>query len=302
MKALSASALFFFSILPSLSAEEAPAIRALDGPLDLLDAELSQFEIWVGVPHATVKGLPEGTFQSRNVHKGRPIGFDRELKGIFTVQREGDEPVLRISGEIYAALSTLDAFANYHLSTQFRWGEKKWAPRLEKKRDSGILYHCYGEHARFWQVWKTSLEYQVQETDFGDFIPLAGNTAKPKKVPGPLVDIRGGQRQDREQFLPDQDEYFTPKGYVDASSEHDAPHGEWNLLEVFVLGNDAVHLINGHVVMVVENARQPDGTPLTSGPIQIQSEAAECYYKQLRLTPITEFPPSVLENVRFREP
>ena len=52
-----------------------------------------------------------------------------------------------------------------------------------------------------------------------------------------------------------------------------------------MVGNDAVHVVNGEVVMVVQDAVDGDGQPLTAGQIQLQSEAAECFYKGLRLTP-----------------
>lgn len=179
-------------------------------------------------------------------------------------------------------------------------GDAKWPPREHLKRDSGILYHCYGAHGRFWEVWMTSMEYQVQETDFGDYIGLGGNTAKPEPVGGPITDIRGDGDAQPRRYDPNSERYFNGSGYIHASSEHDAPHGEWNHLEIYVLGNNAVHLINGHVVMVVENARKPDGTPLVSGQLQIQSEAAECYYKDMVLTPISEFPESITQHVRFK--
>lgn len=41
--------------------------------IKLLDADLSYFEKWNGVPHTSVEGLPEGTYQSDNVHKGTPL-------------------------------------------------------------------------------------------------------------------------------------------------------------------------------------------------------------------------------------
>lgn len=268
-------------------------------PISLLDKDLSKFEIWIGSPHSTVEGLPEGTYQSDKVTRGKPMGLNADVKNVFSVIEENGEPVLYITGEIYGGLTTLQEYENYHLSMQFKWGEKKWEPRLNDKRDSGILYHAYGAHGRFWNVWKTSLEYQVQETDLGDFISIGGNTGKPK-VGGPATDIRGDGNADPKKYDPASDQYFSGKGYIHAASEPDSPHGEWNTLELYVIGNDAVHLVNGEVVMVVENARKPDGTPLVNGQIQIQSEAAECFYKDMVLTPITDFPASIKENVRFK--
>ena len=31
--------------------------------IELFDSDLSHFEKWNGVPHSTIKGLPEGTYQ-----------------------------------------------------------------------------------------------------------------------------------------------------------------------------------------------------------------------------------------------
>jgi hypothetical protein len=64
---------------------------------------------------------------------------------------------------------------------------------------------------------------------------------------------------------------------------------------------EPIHLVNGHVVMVVEDATKPDGTDLRKGYIQLQSEAAECYYKNFVLTPIRAFPPELLTEIRFRD-
>ncbi len=265
----------------------------------LIDETLSHFEKWNGVPHSTVKGLPEGTYQSDNVHAGTPLGINNDIKNVFTVITENGEPILKITGEIYGGLTTKASYGNYHLSVLFKWGDKKWEPRLDAKRDSGILYHCYGDHGRFWKTWKTSLEYQVQENDLGDFIPLDGNTMTPK-IAGPKTDIRGDFSKEKK-FDPTSEVYSEGKGYIQAASEHDKPHGEWNLLEIYVIGNDAVHLVNGEIVMVVENAINPEtGKPLTNGQIQIQSEAAECYYKDLTLTFIKKFPNKIRKKVRFK--
>ncbi|WP_282134751.1 3-keto-disaccharide hydrolase [Seonamhaeicola maritimus] len=267
--------------------------------IELFDKDLSNFEIWQGVPHSSVKDLPEGTYQSDNVHNGTPVGLNKNIKNVFSTITENGELVLKISGEIYGGLTTKDTYKNYHLSVFFKWGDKKWEPRLDVKRDSGILYHCYGAHGRFWNTWKTCLEYQVQESDLGDFIPLGGNAATPK-VGGPIVDIRGDFK-DEKKFDPASEVYSEGSGYIQAASEHDAPHGEWNHLEIYVIGNDAVHVVNGNIVMVVENAKNPEaGKPLTSGQIQIQSEAAECYYKNLTLTPIKKFPKKIKKEVRFK--
>jgi len=269
--------------------------------IKLLDANLTNFEKHIGVPHISIIGLPEGTYQSENVTKGKPLGVNNDLKNVFTTTNINGETTLNITGEIYGCITTKETYSNYHFSTMFKWGNKKWAPRLDRRKDTGILYHSYGEHGRFWATWKTCLEFQVQETDLGDFISLGGNTAEPK-VGGPIVEIRGDAEAKVKQYNPNFDTYFEGKGYINAYLEPQSPHGDWNHLELYVIGNDAVHVVNGKVVMVVENAINPEtNKPLTEGQIQIQSEAAECYYKDMTITPITEFPEFILEQVRFKK-
>lgn len=253
--------------------------------LDLLDDSLSQWEAFIGVPHSSVVGLPAGTAQSDDVTVGTPLGLNNDPRRVFTTYREKGTTVLRISGEIYGGLTTKSDYANYHLEVDFMWGERKWAPRLDQKRDSGLLYSCRGNHGAFWNVWKSCLEFQVQETDLGDIHLLAGPTCK-----------------SRYRVLGEKQNIFDPHspsgwgkwaGHLSASEEPDAPHGEWNHLEIYVLADSAVHMANGKVIMALIEARDGNGQPLTSGQIQLQSEGAECFYRNLRLTPITGLPAEI---------
>ena len=120
--------------------------------IQLLDEDLSHFEKWNGVPHTTILGLPEGTYQSDNVHKGTALGLNNDIKNVFSVIKEDGELILKITGEIYGGLTTKASYENYHLSVMFKWGDKKWEPRLEDLRDSGILYHAHGDHGSFWNT------------------------------------------------------------------------------------------------------------------------------------------------------
>ncbi|GAA4233580.1 DUF1080 domain-containing protein [Postechiella marina] len=268
--------------------------------ITLFDSELSNFEKWIGVPHETVEGLPAGTYQSANVHAGTPLGLNNDIKNVFSTIEENGEVVLKITGEIYGGLTTKASYQNYHLSVYFKWGEKKWAPRLNILRDNGILYHAYGAHGRFWKTWKTSLEYQVQETDMGDFISIGGNTGQPK-VGSPIIEIKGDNTDKRGKFNINSKTYLKKPGYVSAYPETDLPNGQWNHLELYVVGNNSVHVVNGEIVMVVENAKKHDGTILNKGQIQIQSEAAECYYKQLTITGINKFPKKIRKQIQLKK-
>lgn len=255
---------------------------------ELLDSDLSRWDRWLGVPHSSVEGLPEETFKSGDVHSGKPLGLNNDPKSVFSTMQVGDETWLHVSGEIFGGLVSKESYQNYHLQLQFKWGEKKWEPRLNDKRDSGIIYHSRGEHGAFWKVWKAGLEYQVQEKDMGDFIPLAGPTAQ----------FRLHTDGKREVFDLDS-EYTTAKGYTHCLLEPDFPIGEWNTLDLYVFEDSAIHVVNGVVVMAIKHAVDATGNPLISGQIQLQSEAAECYYKNIRITPIESLPEDLMVEARF---
>ncbi|MEM1085977.1 MAG: DUF1080 domain-containing protein [Verrucomicrobiota bacterium] len=259
-----------------------------DGWRDLLDPKLSDWEIYIGVPHKTVEipGGPEST--SEDGTNGTPLGLNNDPLKIFTTEEKDGETLLNITGQIYGALSSKEEFSNYHLSLEFRWGEKKWEPRLQLRRDSGLLFHGIGEHGSFWNVWMSSLECQIQEHDCGDFIGLAGATAMVRVAPSPGDD-------QRMTFDPKAEPVRTG-GYTNARTDADKPNGEWNTIELYTVGDDAVFVVNGVVNMVLNDA-QFQGKPLTKGKIQIQSEAAEIQYRRIRIRPLMAFPEELKEWV-----
>jgi Domain of Unknown Function (DUF1080) len=254
---------------------------------NLLDPKLSQWELWMGVPHTSVKDLPEGAPQSDDYNKGTPLGLGNDPKKVFSMIEEDGNPILKITGEIYGGLTTLREFRDYHFYCEVKFGETKWEPRLTKQRDSGLLYHCTGRHGAFWNVWMRSLEYQVQEKNLGDLFLLAGTEADVPTSPGSKVPGVPEMRWDPTQP-------FLPSKGAERSVNHENPHGEWTTAEFYVLGQQAIHTVNGHVVLSLDKARLKDGTPLVSGKIQIQSEGSEVYYRNVRLRPITAFPAQLL--------
>ena len=60
--------------------------------------------------------------------------------------------------------------------------------------------------------------------------------------------------------------------------------GEWNTLELICIGQKAVHVVNGDTVLVNQGiCRRTNGVsyPLTSGRLQLQSEGAELFVKEI---------------------
>jgi hypothetical protein len=260
--------------------------------VDLLNKDYRDYwEVFIGVPHHTVKGVGR-VDPSSDGKKGIPLGLNKDPKGVFTVKQINNENILYVSGEIYGAFTTKQEYGNYHLKVQFKWGDKKWEPRLDRKRDSGILYHGVGEHGAFWNAWMQSQEFQVQQGDMGDYYALA-KTA---------IDIPSSKREGEKQFTYDRggvknnfsSVHIGLQVHCNKGFDNEKPHGEWNTLELVSFGGTSLHVVNGKVVMALYNSRYLDHTdtmlPLVKGKIQIQSEAAAAYYKNIQIRPITEIP------------
>ena len=68
---------------------------------------------------------------------------------------------------------------------------------------------------------------------------------------------------------------------------------QWNTVELIAFGEDAIHIVNGKVVMRLHGPMRIDGdvpAPVTSGQIILQSEGAEVFYRDIEIRPITAIP------------
>jgi hypothetical protein len=237
-------------------------------------------------PTSQVAGIP----QDAEGNYTEPIGLNKDPLAVFTVVEEDDAPAIRISGETFGILVTEREFANYHLKLQFKWGDEKYPPRANEKKDSGILYHSIGHEGAWGGVWMKSLECQVQETDCGDYISVDTVYAD---VPALL-----NEANNRYYYTPGADPltFSHERAYCNKSEDFEQPMGEWNTMEIYTFGGNSVHMVNGRVNMRVYNARYlKDGveTPLTSGKIQLQSEGAEIFYRNVQIEPITAIPEKI---------
>lgn len=238
-------------------------------------------------------------------HKGKDIvGLNKDPSKVYTVVEVDGGPAIRISGEIWGALTSHNEYANYHLTLQFKWGEKKWAPRDKAVRDSGLLYHCVGKHGAAGTYWMRSQELQIQEKDCGDYWSVAGAIVDVEAVPiddNPLSLIKykkGGAKYTVPRTLK------TPQGKpridnrIIKDPDNERPSGQWNTIELYTVGQTSVHVVNGKVVMVLTGSRHVvDGKeePLTKGKIQLQSEGAEVFYRNIAVRPISKIPDEYLK-------
>jgi hypothetical protein len=286
---LAGGALFATVFLPG-----APAMHAQTGWVPLWNNKnLDGWTTWMQRPSPTSE-VP-GLKRDADGKYVEPIGSGRDPLNVFTVVNDVDgRPAIRISGEVFGELRTAGSFKDYHLRFQFKWGERKWPPRdrPETRRDSGLLYHVHAAPGAEGRTWARSIELQIQEHDTGDLYAV-----------GSVIAVRAKPRAGTKPTQYDYDPtglwtFFSQspgaEGRCIKQPDNEKPTGEWNTVELIALGEDAIHIVNGKVVMRLHGPTRIDGdlpAPITSGPIILQSEGAEVYYRDVEMRPITVIPP-----------
>jgi hypothetical protein len=268
-------------------------VRAQSGWTQLWNGkDLDGWTTWMQKPSPTSE-VP-GLQRDADGRYTEPIGSDRDPLKVFTVAGDVDgRPAIRISGEVFGELRTKRSFKDYHLKLQFKWGEKKWAPRdrPETRRDSGLLYHVHAAPGAEGRTWARSIELQIQEHDVGDLYAV-----------GSSIGVRAKARPDTKPTLYDYDPagewtFFSQSqgasGRCIKQPDNEKPTGEWNTVELIAFRDDSIHIVNGKVVMRLHGPVRIDAalpTPVTSGPIILQSEGAEVFYRDIQVRPITAVP------------
>ncbi len=179
-------------------------------------------------------------------------GKDNDPEKVFKVENG----LLHISGKEFGYISTRKTFSNFHLVTEFKWGEKKFPPRDADttKRDNGICFYMPLSEKDF--VWPKSIECQIQEGDVGDFWMIDSTTV--------VID---GKRT-------------IPNNFTRAKKkiDNEKPHGEWNRVEITAGNGKITYIVNGMIV------NQAESSSLSEGKILIQSEGAEIYFRKIEIT------------------
>jgi len=245
--------------------------------------DLSGWDTWLGapeVPRLPIKLWGEWPPQ---------IGLNQDDADVFSVVVEDGEPAIRISGQTWGALISSEDYGDYHLQLQYKWGDIRYAPRADKPRNSGLLYHSTGGYGAFWTYWMRSVEFEIMEGSTGDFTSvdaIAGEIPTQwdwsLSYPWQRYDPQGESTTVGGMV-------FRVIGTVDAES----PHGQWNTLDLYAFGDRAIHRVNGQTVLRIENLRhevEDQTIPLNRGRIQLQSEGAEVYFRHFSLRPIDALP------------
>jgi hypothetical protein len=217
-------------------------------------------------------------------HRGR----DSDPKKVFTVQ----DGMIRISGEEWGCITTVDEYEDYKIKLEFKWGRKTFAPRIENTRDSGLLLHSQGEDGGSQGIWMHSIECQIIEGGTGDFIVVGDgsdqfqitSTVALEKQGGSFLYEPNGQPQTINEGRlnwygrdPEWKDVFGFRGKRDVEK----PAGAWNTLECEVIDGTISIYLNGTLVNKATSVKPERGR------IQLQSEGAEIFLKKIELTPIS---------------
>ena len=279
-------------VLQDLPKPVASAQRLFNG------RNLEGWDVWLG------NRKPEETYAPK---LWTPIGLNRDTTHVFSVVEEDGAPALLANGRIWGGLLTRKSYGNYHRRLQYTWGRNQWMPI---PRNNGVLYHSNGPYGAFFGTFMQSLEFEIVPHHVGMLVTVAQST------PGKLFDgihqnVSAKVAVGQDKGIPYPWRRYMPGSAakpvagsafnVDAHSDPEKPIGEWNTLDLYVLGDRSVHVVNGVPVLAAEGLATRAGPgkpshPLTHGRIQLQSEGAETYFRNIRIEPIGRLPVGVVAD------
>jgi hypothetical protein len=304
MSSLARSALIALAFLsvPAQAQSESERVLADDPPL------ISQRLHLVDLPQAT--GPAESLFNGRDLQgwtswlgykdpsltyrekPAEPIGAGQGIGTIFKVVDEDGAPALYVNGKTWGSLVNERVLENYHLRLQYKWSGKRYAPRLEEPENNGLLYHSDGAPGSVFGTWMPAVEFEIMKGSTGMVVPVGSHIKVKTEVardPSIIFPHRRYMAGGREIVVEQ------PAWNVENARDAEHPIGVWNTLDLYVLGDRAIHVVNGVPVMEVHGLTTSDPAtgetrPLTRGRIQFQSEGAETFFRNIVVEPITALP------------
>lgn len=189
------------------------------------------------------------------------------------------------SEQITDCLVSKNTYDHYILRMEYKWLEKRFAPRVIWDRDAGLLFHVHGDLTR---VWPESIEMQIGESPADK--PHGKTPIEKRFHSGDLFVI--GRTLNVE--FPKTGRFFDPKGkptrgnHCQTPFGIEKPKGEWNEIEIRVNGSEsATFILNGEITMEIRDFRKK-GKPLEKGHIGLQAEWAEVLYRNIRIKEIPQ--------------
>jgi len=202
---------------------------------------------------------------------------------------------IRISGEGLGYLATVDSYKNYHLSVDYKWGQRTDGSKYV--RNSGILLHAVGPPGNARGLWMASIEVQLAQGCEGDLIVIRGKDEDGDVIPVTISSDtilaadkrtrwhRGGKKTDYagKQFWWSKHEVGF-KELLDTRGKDDlaSPLGEWTNVECICHGDRITVKINGQTVNECYNVFP------SAGKILLENEKNEIYFRNLEIRPLQE--------------
>jgi len=210
-------------------------------------------------------------------------------KKVYSVQ----DGVIRISGEGLGYLATEQAYRDYHLVAEYKWGRKH--DGSGNVRNSGILLHAIGPDGGASGQFMTCIECQLAQGCEGDLIVIRGKDESGKTMPATITcetEIasdgktrwkKGGKRivYSGRQFWwslhePGFEEKLDTRGKNDVAS----PLGQWTKVECICDGGRITVIINGVTV------NECFDTWPAAGKILLENEDNEIFFRTVELRPL----------------
>lgn len=256
--------------------------KATGAARDLFNGrDLTGWEAWLGYADTslTFRGNPGAA----------PLGTSVDTGQVFAVETVDGGPVIRAGGRYWGSLAHVEELADFHLTLEYRWGGLEPG----QQRNNGLVYLSHGSPGAVFGTWRTGMEFQLQLGNNGMAIPM-GNAMRANtfvaqdmgieyphrrfQIGGRAIDLANGN----------------PAYSVGAAVNAERPIGEWNRIDLYVVGNRAIHVVNGVAVMELTDIGELDANgrrvPLTRGRIQLQAEGATTYFRNIRVEPIRTLP------------
>ncbi len=254
-----------------VTAAAAEPISPTDGPINLIENNLDRLYTWL-----------------------KDTQYEDPLK-VYTLR----DNALHISGEAWGAITTKDEYANYHMVVEFKWGQRTWAHRKERARDSGVLVHCTGPDGGYNGIWMASIEAQIIEGGVGDFLVLRGKAADGSTIAYSLTAEVANDRDGERVWKKGGMKRIFPSGRINwygrdpdwtdtigfrGKQDVESPYGESTRYEIICDGGKLTAIVNGVVV------NQGFDVKPAAGKILIQSEGAEIIVRRWELWPLGKAP------------
>jgi len=222
---------------------------------------------------------------------GRPAGAMFEVKDGVVHTYPGQEAG---STQPAAYFQTRNQHANFVLHVEYKWGDKKFAPRMQRLKDAGLIFHVYEGMEN---SWPHGIECQIEDKDVGDLwlistrADVTAKNAPPPSGPDPLQDSSAFYAPDGATST-----YGDRNKFVRIRHSANLERPGWNSVDVVVRGDSAVYLVNGRPNMRLTHMKRWDAdsnnwVKLDRGKILFQAEYAEISYRNIKIRPVQESDP-----------